>query len=213
MKQFTLLFFVFFLSITGYSQGSETFTNLNNATGDGNGNTSSYQGWTWIGDNGSVWSATDARTDESINGSAIVVRNGNLSTTLTGGIGDLTLTTQRFYGGGSGIITVSVNGEMVGSFPYDSAPQTSTVYGINVSGDVVIVLETPGNGNRIGIDDLVWTAASDGVFDCPSLLANIGDSCDDGNANTENDIVTEDCDCAGTPIVPSDLCGLETFDN
>lgn len=37
-------------------------------------------------------------------------------------------------------------------------------------------------------------------FDCPSLEANIGDACNDGNPDTENDMVTENCDCAGTPI-------------
>ncbi|MDG4947068.1 hypothetical protein NMK71_11680, partial [Weeksellaceae bacterium KMM 9713] len=38
-------------------------------------------------------------------------------------------------------------------------------------------------------------------FDCPSLQANIGDSCDDGDDMTENDVVTEDCECVGTPII------------
>ncbi|MDO5656570.1 MAG: MopE-related protein, partial [Flavobacteriaceae bacterium] len=39
-------------------------------------------------------------------------------------------------------------------------------------------------------------------FDCPELAANIGDACDDGDANTENDVITADCGCAGTPIAP-----------
>ena len=38
-------------------------------------------------------------------------------------------------------------------------------------------------------------------FDCSSLQANFGDSCDDGDETTENDVVTEDCECAGTPII------------
>ncbi len=38
-------------------------------------------------------------------------------------------------------------------------------------------------------------------FDCEDLEANIGDACDDGDADTENDVVTEDCGCEGTPIV------------
>ncbi len=36
------------------------------------------------------------------------------------------------------------------------------------------------------------------VFDCPALEANIGDGCDDGDPETENDVITEDCGCAGT---------------
>src|SRR5690606_30171866 len=47
------------------------------------------------------------------------------------------------------------------------------------------------------------------VYDCTALQANIGDPCDDGNADTENDVVTEDCECAGTPIVVFDCPDLE----
>ncbi len=39
-----------------------------------------------------------------------------------------------------------------------------------------------------------------GVYDCPLIPANIGDVCDDGNPDTEDDIVTADCDCIGTNI-------------
>ncbi len=38
------------------------------------------------------------------------------------------------------------------------------------------------------------------IYDCPELSANIGDACDDGDANTENDSVQADCSCAGTSI-------------
>ena len=50
------------------------------------------------------------------------------------------------------------------------------------------------------------------TVDCPALNANIGDSCNDGNANTTNDQVQSDCTCAGTPTTPtgggSDACNL-----
>ena len=36
------------------------------------------------------------------------------------------------------------------------------------------------------------------VFDCPTEMANFGDSCDDSNAATYDDIVLGDCSCAGT---------------
>jgi hypothetical protein len=36
------------------------------------------------------------------------------------------------------------------------------------------------------------------VFDCPVLEANIGEACDDGLANTVNDVITESCVCEGT---------------
>ncbi|HKK37868.1 MAG TPA: T9SS type A sorting domain-containing protein [Cryomorphaceae bacterium] len=38
------------------------------------------------------------------------------------------------------------------------------------------------------------------AFDCPGLSANIGDSCDDNDSETENDVVLADCTCQGTPI-------------
>ena len=44
------------------------------------------------------------------------------------------------------------------------------------------------------------------VVDCPELGLNIGDSCDDGNPNTENDTVNEDCVCEGTPV---DSCSAD----
>ncbi|MBK8443052.1 MAG: T9SS type A sorting domain-containing protein [Sphingobacteriales bacterium] len=34
--------------------------------------------------------------------------------------------------------------------------------------------------------------------DCPALSLNIGDACDDGNANTTNDVVNANCICQGT---------------
>ncbi len=50
------------------------------------------------------------------------------------------------------------------------------------------------------------------TVDCPALNANIGDACNDGNANTTNDQVQSDCTCAGTPTTPtgggSDACNL-----
>lgn len=41
-----------------------------------------------------------------------------------------------------------------------------------------------------------------GDFDCPELEANIGDACDDMDPNTSNDVVTENCECIGTPAAP-----------
>jgi len=38
------------------------------------------------------------------------------------------------------------------------------------------------------------------VFDCPGLMANFGDSCDDNDATTFDDVVLTDCTCAGTPF-------------
>ncbi|MCB0562428.1 MAG: hypothetical protein KDD09_25925, partial [Phaeodactylibacter sp.] len=37
------------------------------------------------------------------------------------------------------------------------------------------------------------------AYDCPTLSANVGDSCDDGDNSTVNDAVDANCNCAGTP--------------
>lgn len=44
------------------------------------------------------------------------------------------------------------------------------------------------------------------TFDCIDLLKNFGDSCNDGNENTENDIILNDCTCIGENIY--DCIGL-----
>src|SRR5690606_23007370 len=42
---------------------------------------------------------------------------------------------------------------------------------------------------------------SEAVVDCEDLGLNIGDACDDGDENTENDVVNGDCECVGVEIV------------
>ncbi|HMO41084.1 MAG TPA: cohesin domain-containing protein [Saprospiraceae bacterium] len=74
----------------------------------------------------------------------------------------------------------------------------------------VAAFEIPFDGNN-----LTWTLRGpDGISrtvtananslacppDCPSLMANIGDACDDGDPNTENDMVNSNCECEGTPV-------------
>ena len=39
------------------------------------------------------------------------------------------------------------------------------------------------------------------TFDCPELEADFGDACDDSNEMTENDMINENCECVGTPII------------
>ncbi|NEN25898.1 hypothetical protein G3O08_20615, partial [Cryomorpha ignava] len=43
-------------------------------------------------------------------------------------------------------------------------------------------------------------------FDCPDLSNNIGNACDDGDSNTVNDIVNENCECIGDPIPVNNEC-------
>lgn len=124
---------------------------------------SSYTTRTWTGSDG-VWTATEARTDQSINGKAITIdfrdsTNGTLtSPTITGGIGDLTISTQRKFTGTDGTLDILVNGSVVGTVPYSDVVQTSTISGINVENNVTVIVQDNDSGSaRIAIDDLSWT--------------------------------------------------------
>ncbi|MGK6343585.1 endonuclease [Chryseobacterium sp. DT-3] len=133
------------------SCGTENFSNIPTASG--------YGTRTWT-NAGITWIATDARTDETINGKAITIRNGNLtSSSISGGIQSLTLTTQLKYSGTAGNLTVQINDVNVGTIPFSTAQTTTTINNINVSGNVVIKIinPLPQTGNRVALDDLTWT--------------------------------------------------------
>ena len=135
----------------GGSCGTEDFSNIPAAS-------STYATQTWTNNN-ITWTATDARTDQTINGKAITVRNGNLlSSAVSGGIQSLTVTAQLKFGGTDSLLNVEVNGVQVGTIPYNAAaPTTTTINNINVSGNITIKLINPVSGNRVAIDDLSWT--------------------------------------------------------
>ncbi|OBX22009.1 putative secreted protein (Por secretion system target) [Gelidibacter algens] len=127
---------------------------------------SSYADRTWTGDNGMLWTATRARTDQSITtgNSAIAFdgrndSNGSISSPMiSGGIGALTVTTLRLFSGGTGNLTLYVNNVSKGVIPYSDVAQTTTLTGINEEGDVTIVIkEDTAGGDRVAIDNLSWT--------------------------------------------------------
>ncbi len=70
------------------------------------------------------------------------------------------------------------------------------------SGDATTtdVSGTFGPWNYLLPDGTLSQDACEEIFDCPELQANIGDSCDDANPDTENDTVNDNCECQGTPI-------------
>ncbi|MEG1590603.1 endonuclease [Chryseobacterium sp.] len=133
--------------------GTEDFENI---TGTGNG----YGTRIWTNNN-ITWTATDARIDQTITGKAITLQNGSLtSSSISGGIQSLTVTTQRKFGGTSSALNLQVNGTTVGTIPYSDALTTTTINNINVSGNVIIKLINPVASNRVAIDDLSWTCAA-----------------------------------------------------
>lgn len=141
----------------GGSCGTEDFSNIPAAN-------SSYTTQNWTSNN-ITWTATDARTDQNINGTgdkAITIRNGNLtSSTISGGIQSLTVKAQLKFSGTAGNLDLKINGTTVGTIPYSStSTQSFTINNINVSGNIVISIVNPVTDNRVAIDDLSWTCYS-----------------------------------------------------
>jgi endonuclease I/chitodextrinase len=147
-------------TIISSSCANESFENIPAAA-------SSYGIQTWTGDSGLNWTATDARTDQTLNTKAICIRNGSLSaSTSADGIGSLTVTTQqKFTSGNSGTFSLRVNGNIVGTIPF-GAPggleTTTTISNINIAGDVTISITDNSNltTSRVAFDDLSWTCFS-----------------------------------------------------
>lgn len=133
------------------SCGTENFSNIPTSTNP------AYDTRVWTNNN-ITWTATDARIDQTITGKAITIRNGTLtSSTISGGIQSLTLTTQLKFSGDPGNINVFINNVNVGTIPYSSTITTTTLNNINVSGDFVIKFTNSSTVDRPALDDLSWT--------------------------------------------------------
>ncbi|HMJ48447.1 MAG TPA: hypothetical protein VK498_14035, partial [Ferruginibacter sp.] len=155
LQKFTFFFLIAFSGLTVSAQGTETFTNIPASS-------SSYSTRNWPGDNGITWTATDARTDQTLSGSrAIGYRNGTLTSgTIAGGIGNLSFKYLYLFSGVPASLTVRVNGSVIGTvaIPVSVTPATATFNNINISGNVVIEIQQTVSGQRVAIDDLTWTA-------------------------------------------------------
>lgn len=136
--------------------GKETFANIPTTT------PSSYIARNWTGDTNLSWTATDARTDQTITAKAICVRNGSFTaSTVANGIGNLTVTTQLKFSGTSGTFDLNVNGVKVGTIPYSAVVTTTTISNINISGNAIISFTNNSSAsNRVAFDDLSWTCYS-----------------------------------------------------
>ena len=123
---------------------------------------SSYSERTWV-NKGITWTATNARTDKQIhidgdNNRAICLRKGTLtSSTISGGIGSLTVKTYLPFSDAEGSYTLKVNGEVKGQIPYSKTAKNYTINDINVDGNVVIELVDNATSNRVSFDNLSWT--------------------------------------------------------
>ncbi|UQB69707.1 endonuclease [Epilithonimonas zeae] len=123
---------------------------------------SSYLDRQWV-NKGITWTATYARTDKQIhidgdNNRAICLRKGSLkSSTISGGVGSLTVKTYLPFADSAGNYTLKVNGVVKGQIPYSKIPTTTTISEINVEDNVIIELVDTTTNNRVSFDDLSWT--------------------------------------------------------
>ena len=147
---------------TPISCGTENFENIPTNTSGGDQN---YLARTWTS-NGITWNASAARTDQTINKKAITIENGALSSsTISGGISSLKVTTQMKFTGNPGTFNLYINGDMVGQIPYSSTVTTTTIPNINIAGNITINITDnsavgTGTRGRVAFDDLSWTCYS-----------------------------------------------------
>jgi len=132
---------------------------------------------------------------------------------------------QVGYAGGSGL---SQNGDGVtlylGTSPSINTQVDNEIFpagGSGASYDVVLsAFSMEGQGdNGLGTAEALANGGSvitaspgnQGVLppDCINLGLDFGDTCDDGDPNTINDIVTMDCNCEGTANPPSSLTPID----
>ena len=135
--------------------GTENFEGIS-------GTPNTYETINWTS-TGITWTATDSRSDQTINNKAITVRNGKLSSSpISGGIGNLTVTTQLKFSGTNGSFKLFINGVEKGTIPYSDTVTTTTISNINVSGNVTISIQNNSTtSNRVAFDNLSWTCYND----------------------------------------------------
>ncbi len=153
MKYYLFSLLLILSSYIAFAQGTETFTNIPATS-------SSYSTRTWTGDNYSLnWTATDARTDQTLNGRAITVRNGSISVnSVPNGIASLTLTSQQAFTGSNPSLSVFVNSVLVGTITPTTTVAKTTISNINVGGNFNLEIRQTTSGLRVIVDDVTWTS-------------------------------------------------------
>src|SRR5690606_21588010 len=155
LKHMVALMMCMFVSFAGFGQGSENFSNLPTSS------SSSYQSRSWEGTDGVTWTATNARTDQTLNGKAIATNGSGTVTSpeYEGGMGVVEFNYVRaFTRTNARSLEVWVNGEKSGSNITISNTSNDVVHysnEINIEGNVVLQIRT--SGAQIKIDDIQWT--------------------------------------------------------
>ncbi|HLS29793.1 MAG TPA: GEVED domain-containing protein [Flavobacteriaceae bacterium] len=178
MRKLTLFLCAVFLTMIGYSQGSETFENFDEPG-------SSYATGSFTGQDGSTWNYVNARGDaaaeiEDGNQALMLGRNQDpdaelTSGTLENGIGTLSFTYMQAFSNDVDL-EVYVNDVLIYTATSDDQQNeaiTTDDIDVNVEGDFTLKFFNP-DGGQVSIDDVIWTAAADDGGDEGS-----GETCDD----------------------------------
>lgn len=187
---------VFALPNTGEPLGTSLVTSCGNEDFVAAGNDGSYGPLNWTGLNNVAWSATDARSDQDLDGAeAIILRNGLLKNDVAqpNGVGVITFKYARIYSGNS-ILKVFVNNiQYGGDITVSELTSTTANITVNVSGDANIRIEN--SGNRTLLNDLSWTCGSSGpVCAITDIALSNASACTNGGSDTDetNDYYTAD---------------------
>ena len=121
-------------------------------------NNSSYTTRNWLGDNSVNWTATDARTDQTINSNrAILLREGILTNDnpISGGAGVLSFDYARIFSGNSTLKVFVNNVQYGGDISVSNTSSSTFTASVNVGGPITVEIEN--SGNRTAINNLSWT--------------------------------------------------------
>jgi len=109
-----------------------------------------------------------------------------------------------FCVGGSITLTATAGFD---AYEWSNGANTQSIE-VSESGDFSVTATTTDGCDKVSSNSVLVTVLidsdGDGVCDvddsCPDLFGQVGDACDDNNILTENDVITADCECVGTPV-------------
>src|SRR5690554_4329178 len=123
---------------------------------------SSYGSGSHTGANKQVWSYTDARGDQAMDGKALLLRKGSLTTTFENGLSNISFDYDRaFPNDKSRSYEIYLNGELIDTIIVLATANDRKTYNsgpLNYIGTVE--LEIKGLGAQKMIDNVAWTEAS-----------------------------------------------------
>lgn len=183
---------------------TETFNDLNLSD-------SSYAAeGEFIGVNNQEWKYTDARGDQSLDGKALLLRQGSLTTTFTNGLASLKFDYKRaFTNSNDRSFEIYINGEIIDTITVNSNNDVVDTYeknDLNYIGEVEI--EIKGIGAQKLIDNLYWKESSiKGIYQQYGINFVV-----DGEVTSTQVIMKDEKTSLVEPVIPIGYIFLGWFD-